>query len=133
MRARMLLSSSARVSLIWLLALASGDIVSSTCLTAMASSSEDWTLPLVRLVSMQKLLRLVAEGILDREVGRDEESVILLIWVDDDLMVAGMVRDVDISESSRMKVPLLFKVMLQSCSIMNDLANTYYSLFMEQS
>ena len=82
--------------------------MSSTCLTAAASSSADWTLPLVRLLlSMQKLLRPVAEGILDREVGREKESVILLGVLVDDLMVDGMVKDVDISESSRMKVPLL--------------------------
>ena len=59
---------------------------------------------------MQKLLRLVAEGILDRDIGLEEESVILRSGVDEDLMVAGVVREVDISESSRMKVPLLLKV-----------------------
>ena len=56
---------------------------------------------------MQKLLRPVAEGILDREAGREKESVILLGVLEDDLMVDGMVKEVDISESSRMKVPLL--------------------------
>ena len=45
---------------------------------------------------------------MDREVGREKESVILLGVVEDDLMVDGMVKEVDISESSRMKVPLLF-------------------------
>ena len=44
---------------------------------------------------------------MDREVGREKESVILLGVLVDDLMVDGMVKDVDISESSRMKVPLL--------------------------
>ena len=106
----MLLSSSANVSLIWLLALARGEIVSSTCLTARASSSGDWRLPLVRLVSIQKLLLLVAEGILDRDIGRAEESVMRRSDEEDDLNVAGLVSDVDISESSRMKVPLLFRL-----------------------
>ena len=40
----MLLSSSANVSLIWLFALARGEIVSSTCLTARASSWGLWPL-----------------------------------------------------------------------------------------
>ena len=106
----MLLSSSANVSLIWLLALARGEIVSSTCLTARASSSADWRQPLVRLVSIQKLLLLVAEGILDRDIGRAEESVMRRSDEEDDLNVAGLVSDVDISESSRMKVPLLFRL-----------------------
>ena len=44
---------------------------------------------------------------MDREVGREKESVILLGVLVDDLMVDGMVKEVDISESSRMKVPLL--------------------------
>ena len=44
---------------------------------------------------------------MDREVGREKESVILLGVLVDDLMVDGMVKDVDISESFRMKVPLL--------------------------
>ena len=49
----------------------------------------------------------MAEGILDREVGREKESVILLGVLVDDLMVDGMVKEVDISESPRMNVPLL--------------------------
>ena len=80
-------------------------MVSSTCLTAAASSSADWRLPLVRLLSIQKLLRPVAEGILEREAGREKESVILLGVLEDDLMLDGMVKEVDIS--SKMKVPLL--------------------------
>ena len=59
---------------------------------------------------MQKLLRPVAEGILDREAGREKESVILLGVLEDDLMVDGMVKEVDISVSSRMKVPLLLRL-----------------------
>ena len=47
---------------------------------------------------------------MDRDIGLEEESVILRSGVDEDLMVAGVVREVDISESSRMKVPLLLKV-----------------------
>ena len=61
---------------------------------------------MVRLVSIQKLLRPVAEGILDREAGREKESVIRLGVVEDDLIVDGMVKEVDMSEPSRMKVPL---------------------------
>ena len=45
---------------------------------------------------------------MDRELGREKESVILRGVEEDDLMVDGMVKEVDISESSRMKVPLLF-------------------------
>ena len=48
----------------------------------------------------------MAEGILDREAGREKESVIRLGVVEDDLIVDGMVKEVDMSESSRMKVPL---------------------------
>ena len=44
---------------------------------------------------------------MDRELGREKESVILLGVEEDDLMVDGTVKEVDISDSSRMKVPLL--------------------------
>ena len=43
---------------------------------------------------------------MDRELGREKESVILLGVEEDDLMVDGTVREVDISDSSRMNVPL---------------------------
>ena len=47
---------------------------------------------------------------MDRDIGRAEESVMRRSDEEDDLNVAGLVSDVDISESSRMKVPLLFRL-----------------------
>ena len=92
------------------MARASGDIESSTCLTASNTSSEDdmdmvievfIMEPLVKEDSMLFLWLDMAEGIFDLDTGLEDEDTL----PDLRRMEAGVVMEADMSESSRTKVP----------------------------
>ena len=114
-------SRVARLSLIWQLALARGEIVSSTWLIATRRSSlTRELLPLVCVGSMFIAFRWHAEGIREREDDeREFESWIGLVRAVLDLILAGV--EDELSGWSKTNVPSLLVLWVQSCSTRKDL------------